>query len=47
VALGAPLAGLMIDSVGPWGGFVAVGAAAAVLSLICLAAQQVRRRRSA
>ena len=45
VALGAPLAGVMIDSVGPWGGFVAVGAAAAALSLLCLAAQKVRRRR--
>ncbi|NJC21981.1 MFS family permease [Arthrobacter pigmenti] len=45
VALGAPLAGLLIDSVGPWGGFVAVGGAAASLSLLCLAAQQVRRRR--
>ncbi|WP_323961342.1 MFS transporter [Arthrobacter sp. JZ12] len=47
VALGAPLAGLLIDSVGPWGGFVAVGSAAAVLTLLCLAAQQVRRRRAA
>ena len=47
VALGAPLAGLMIDSVGPWGGFVAVGATAAALSLLCLTAQQVRRRRYA
>ena len=45
VALGAPLAGVMIDSVGPWGGFVAVGAAAAALSLACLGAQQVLRRR--
>lgn len=45
VALGAPLAGLLIDSVGPWGGFAAVGLAAAVLSLLGLAAQQVRRRR--
>lgn len=47
VALGAPLAGLLIDSVGPWGGFVAVGSAAAGLSLLCLTAQQVRRRRRA
>ncbi len=47
VALGAPLAGLLIDSVGPWGGFVGVGATAGGLSLLCLAAQQVRRRRAA
>lgn len=45
VALGAPTAGILIDVVGPWGGFAAVGSAAALLSLAGLAVQRVRRRR--
>lgn len=45
VAFGAPLAGVLIDTVGPWGGFAAVGGAAALLGMLGLAAQQVRRRR--
>ncbi|WP_028278564.1 MFS transporter, partial [Arthrobacter sp. H5] len=45
VALGAPLAGVMIDVVGPWGGFTAVGSAAAAISLLGLVVQRVRRRR--
>ncbi|MGF9650132.1 MFS transporter [Pseudarthrobacter oxydans] len=44
VALGAPLAGVFIDQVGPSGGFVSVGAAGVVLCLIGLVLQ--RRRRS-
>ncbi|MHA7263389.1 MFS transporter [Arthrobacter sp. TMN-37] len=46
VAVGAPLAGVLIDAVGPWGGFVAVGGAAALIGTAGLAAQQVRRRRA-
>ncbi|MBJ2121299.1 MFS transporter [Arthrobacter sp. MSA 4-2] len=46
VAVGAPLAGVLIDTAGPWGGFVAVGVAAALIGTAGLAAQQVRRRRA-
>lgn len=46
VALGAPLAGVFIDSVGPSGGFVAVGAAGVVLCLVGLVLQHRRRRRA-
>lgn len=38
-ALGAPLAGTLIDTVGPWSGCVAVGAAGVVVSLIGMASQ--------
>ncbi|XAS68882.1 MFS transporter [Micrococcaceae bacterium Sec5.7] len=47
VALGAPLAGVFIDGVGPSGGFVAVGAAGVILCLVGLALQQRRRLRFA
>jgi MFS family permease len=47
VALGAPLAGVFIDGIGPSAGFVAVGAAGVVLCLLGLALQNRRRRRSA
>ncbi|MBP1136872.1 MFS family permease [Arthrobacter sp. PvP023] len=47
VALGAPLAGLFIDGVGPSVGFVSVGAAGVVLCLFGLGLQQRRRRRGA
>lgn len=47
VALGAPLAGVFIDGIGPSAGFVAVGAAGVVLCLFGLALQSRRRRRSA
>lgn len=47
VALGAPLAGVFIDGIGPSAGFVAVGAAGVVLCLLGLALQSRRRRRSA
>jgi len=47
VALGAPLAGLFIDGVGPWAGFVSVGVAGVVLCLAGLGLQYRRRRRLA
>lgn len=45
VALGAPLAGVFIDGIGPSAGFVSVGAAGVVLCLFGLALQRRRRRR--
>ena len=47
VALGAPLAGVFIDGVGPWAGFVAVGLGGVVLCLLGLALQRRRRLRLA
>ena len=47
VALGAPLAGLFIDGVGPGAGFVSVGLAGVVLCLVGLVLQHRRRRRLA
>ncbi|MET3922054.1 MFS transporter [Arthrobacter sp. UYEF20] len=47
VALGAPLAGLFIDGVGPGAGFVSVGSAGVVLCLVGLVLQRRRRRRLA
>ena len=47
VALGAPLAGLLIDSVGPGAGFVSVGVAGVALCLVGLVLQRQRRRRLA
>lgn len=44
-ALGSPFTGLMIDSAGPWAGFVGIGAAGVVLCAVALLAQGVRRRR--
>ncbi len=46
VAIGAPLAGVLIDGVGPWGGFAAVGGAAGLIGIVGLAAQRVRRLRA-
>jgi MFS family permease len=43
-ALGSPMAGIAIDSIGPWAGFAAVGAAGLLLALVGLALQRVRRR---
>lgn len=43
VALGAPLAGLAIDHVGPWAGFASVGVAGALLALTGLLAVRTRR----
>lgn len=45
VALGAPLAGVFIDGMGPSGGFVSVGVAGVALCLVGLLLQQRRRRR--
>ncbi|WP_026531964.1 MFS transporter [Arthrobacter sp. H41] len=44
VAMGAPLAGVLIDVTGPWGGFTAVGVVAGVLGVVGIAAKEVRRR---
>ncbi len=43
-AVGAPFGGMMIDAVGPWGGFTTVGVLAAALALAGLLAQAFRRR---
>lgn len=45
VALGAPLAGVFIDGVGPSAGFVSVGAAGVMLCLVGLVLQRRRRLR--
>ncbi|WP_332761580.1 MFS transporter [Pseudarthrobacter sp.] len=47
VALGAPLAGIFIDGMGPSGGFVSVGVAGVLLCLVGLLLQAHRRRRAA
>ena len=47
VALGAPLAGVFIDGVGPSAGFVAVGAGGVLLCLTGLGLQRRRRQRLA
>jgi MFS family permease len=44
VALGAPLAGIFIDGMGPSGGFVSVGVAGVLLCLVGLVLQLRRRR---
>ncbi|MDQ0279639.1 MFS family permease [Arthrobacter silviterrae] len=44
-ALGAPFAGVMIDAVGPWSGFVVIGALAGILAAAGLIAQGARRGR--
>ena len=45
-AMGAPFAGALIDNVGPWAGFVVVGAVCAVLAVAGLAAMAMWNRRS-
>ncbi|MDN4645445.1 MFS transporter [Arthrobacter sp. PsM3] len=47
VALGAPLAGVFIDGIGPSSGFVAVGVGGVLLCLLGLVLQHRRRRRLA
>ncbi|MBE4716880.1 MFS transporter [Pseudarthrobacter sp. AB1] len=47
VALGAPLAGIFIDGMGPSGGFVSVGVAGVLLCVVGLLLKAVRRRRVA
>jgi predicted MFS family arabinose efflux permease len=44
VAFGAPLAGLFIDGVGAWGGFVSVGVAGVLLCAAGIVLQQRRRQ---
>lgn len=44
-ALGAPVAGLAIDVIGPWSGFVMAGGAAAALVLVTLSVRRLMRRR--
>ncbi|WP_298253151.1 MFS transporter [uncultured Arthrobacter sp.] len=45
VALGAPVAGVLIDAVGPWAGFTAVAAVAAVIALVGLVVRDRQPRR--
>ncbi|MEE2521848.1 MFS transporter [Pseudarthrobacter sp. J75] len=47
VALGSPLAGVFIDSMGPSGGFLSVGIAGVLVCLVGLLLQALRRRRLA
>ncbi|WP_104168966.1 MFS transporter [Arthrobacter sp. SX1312] len=44
VALGAPVAGLLIDAVGPWGGFTAVGVVAALIGVAGFLARDLGSR---
>ncbi len=44
VALGAPVAGLLIDLTGPWGGFTAVGVVSAVIGVVGLGARNLGTR---
>ncbi|WP_026554094.1 MFS transporter [Arthrobacter sp. 35W] len=43
-AAGSPLAGFMIDSIGPWAGFTFIGALATVLAIVGLVLKGIRRR---
>lgn len=45
-ALGSPLTGTLIDAIGPWAGFVGIGATGTLLCAAAIAAQTARRRRS-
>jgi MFS family permease len=45
-AMGAPFTGAMIDSIGPWAGFVIVGLICAVLAILGLLTMARLRRRS-
>ncbi|MCC3277130.1 MFS transporter [Arthrobacter sp. zg-Y20] len=46
-ALGAPVAGLAIDVIGPWAGFLMAGGAAGVLVLVTLSVRRLVRRPAA
>ena len=43
-ALGAPVAGLAIDVIGPWSGFLMAGGAASLLVLVTLTVRRFARR---
>ncbi|MHA7239131.1 MFS transporter [Arthrobacter sp. TMS1-12-1] len=47
VALGAPIAGVLIDAVGPWGGFTAVGVVAALVGVAGFMARDLGTRPTA
>ncbi|OUM44387.1 MFS transporter [Arthrobacter sedimenti] len=47
VALGAPLAGVLIDATGPWGGFITVGVVSALIGTAGFAARGLGRRPAA
>jgi MFS family permease len=47
VALGAPIAGFLIDLTGPWGGFTAVAVVSALIGVVGLVVQGVLGRREA
>ncbi len=44
VAFGAPIAGFLIDAIGPWGGFTAVGVVSAMIGLVGLALRRLEPR---
>ncbi|MPY11870.1 MFS transporter [Arthrobacter bussei] len=44
VALGAPVAGLLIDATGPWGGFIAVGVVSSLIGLVGFTVSDLARR---
>ncbi|MFC3298821.1 MFS transporter [Arthrobacter agilis] len=44
VALGAPLAGVLIDVTGPWGGFTAVAVVSSILGVVGFSVRNIRQR---
>ncbi|WP_422391646.1 MFS transporter [Arthrobacter sp. N1] len=44
VALGAPVAGLLIDATGPWGGFIAVGIVSSLIGVVGFSVSDLARR---
>ncbi|MGV0110698.1 MFS transporter [Arthrobacter sp. CP30] len=44
VALGAPVAGLLIDATGPWGGFIAVGVVSSLIGVVGFSVSDLARR---
>ena len=46
-AVGSPLTGAMVDTLGPWAGFAGIGAAGALTCIAGLAVQAARRSRAA
>ena len=47
VALGAPVAGVLIDATGPWGGFTAVAVVSALIGAAGFAARNLGRQATA